>query len=66
MFNRKDIQQVLLETLVACDTRTLMELEHFDKHSPTSKERKAPLRENPRFFCLETVKTSILNKKFYP
>ena len=43
-----------------------MELGHFDKHSPTTQERKAPQVKNYRFFRLETLKNCILNEKFYP
>ena len=43
-----------------------MELGHFDKHSPTTQERKAPQGKNPWFFPrLETLKIFILNDKFY-
>ena len=42
-----------------------MELGHFDKHSPTARERKAPQGKNLWFFRLETLKNFILNDKFY-
>ena len=37
-------------------------LGYFDKHSPTTREKKAPQGKNLRFFHLETP----LNEKFYP
>ena len=42
------------------------ELGHFDKHSPTTRERKAPQAKNLRVFPLETLKNLILNEKLYP
>ena len=39
---------------------------HFDKHSPTTRERKTPQGKNLRFFRLEPVKNCILNEKLYP
>ena len=35
-----------------------LELGHFDKHSPTTQERKAPQGKNIRFFRLETLKNT--------
>ena len=43
-----------------------LELGHFDKHSPTTGERKVPQWKNLRFFRLETLKNCILNETFYP
>ena len=43
-----------------------MELGHFDKHSPTTRERKTPPGKNIRFFRLDTYKNFILNEKLYP
>ena len=42
-----------------------MELGHFDKHSPLTRERKTQQGEDLRVFCLETLKNFILNDKFY-
>ena len=42
------------------------ELGHFDKHSPTTRERKAPQAKNLQVFPLETLKNLILNEKLYP
>ena len=42
-----------------------MELVHFDKHSPVTRERKAPQSKNRRVFFLETLENFILNDKFY-
>ena len=42
-----------------------LELAHFDKHSPIARERKTPQAKNLRVFCLETLKSFILNDKFY-
>ena len=39
---------------------------YFDKHSPTTRERKAQQEKNQGFFRLETPKNFILNEKFYP
>ena len=39
---------------------------HFDKHSPTTRERKVPQGKKSQFFCLETLKNCILNEKLYP
>ena len=44
--------------------RVFLELGHFDKHSPTTQERKAPQGKNIRFFRLETLKNCILNENF--
>ena len=43
-----------------------MELGHFDKHSPTTRERMAPQGKNIRFIRLEALKNCILNVKLYP
>ena len=43
-----------------------LELEHFDKHSPKTRERKAPQGKNFGFLRLKTLKSFILNEKFYP
>ena len=43
-----------------------LKLGHFDKHSPTTLERKAPRGKNISLFYLETLKNVILNEKFYP
>ena len=32
-----------------------LELGHFDKHSTTTEERKAPQGKTHRYFCLETL-----------
>ena len=40
-------------------------LGHFDKHSPAAQERKAPQGINRLVFCLETLKSFILNDKCY-
>ena len=45
--------------------RVFLELGHFDKHSPTTQERKAPQGKNLRFFRLETLKIFILSEKIY-
>ena len=37
---------------------------HFNKHSPTRQDRKAPQGKNLLFFCLETLKKCVLNEKF--
>ena len=37
---------------------------NFDKHSPTTRERKVPQGKNIRFFRLDTLKNFILNEKF--
>ena len=39
-----------------------LELGHFDKHSPTTWEKKARREKIFNFFCLETLKTFILNE----
>ena len=44
----------------------LFELGHFDKHSPTTWETKAPQGKIYGFFCQETLKNFILNEKFHP
>ena len=41
-----------------------LELKHFNKHSHTIQERKAPPGKNLRFFRLESLKNSILNENF--
>ena len=44
--------------------RSFLGIRHFDKHSPTTQERKAPQGKNLRFFRLETLKNCILNENF--
>ena len=41
-----------------------LQLDHFHKHSPTTRERKAPLGKNLWFFRLETLTNFVLNEKF--
>ena len=55
-----------------CVTRNFLgqgvffKLGHFDKHSPTTRERKAPQGKNPQVFPLETLENFILSEKLYP
>ena len=46
--------------------RVFLKLEHFDKDSRTTRERKDPQGKNLPFFRLETLKNRILNEEFYP
>ena len=41
-----------------------LESGHFDKHSATTQETKAPQGKNLRFFRLETLNNCILNENF--
>ena len=48
------------------DRGIFLEMGHFDKHSPKTRERKAPQVKNLRLFRWETLENFILNEKFYP
>ena len=45
--------------------RVFLELGRLINNSPATRERKAPQGENLRVFCPETLKTFIVNDKFY-
>ena len=42
-------------TGILWDKEVFLELVHFDKHLPTTRERKAPQGKNRRFFDLKTL-----------